>query len=244
MKQRLDVASLNNRLGRHLELGLTAIDKVVADGRPLCFTTWVREIERASSPLDDPKTAPRPDVLWKLLMKDPDIAAVYEQSLREAQDALGSVLSPGARLTIEITGVDKERWPEVRLEAPLRFVAGKDGRLECAPVQARVTFTVKDLQSRVEEAARIGADLEDVQVFPDQRRVEVRVESLNQAYTVSSTRLEPQRRSHTGRIFAKLAWVTGGMMNISLEEIRTAAESGEWAKRRADLESTLGARRA
>jgi hypothetical protein len=154
---------------------------------------------------------------------------------------LHSILPSGARLTIEITGVTKVRWPELQLDAPLHFMPGKEGRLECASVQTRVSFIVADLQACVEKAARIGTDPESVQIFPDQRRVEIQVASLSQAYPFASRRLVYKRRSRTGQIYDKLAWIAGRLMHISLGEIRRAAEAGNWSSKRSEIESSLGA---
>ena len=57
--------------------------------------------------------------------------------------------------------------------------------------------------------------------------VTVRVDSLNQAYTVSSRRLEPNRRSHGGRTYDHVVHVGQGT-RTPLETIRQRVENDEW----------------
>ena len=57
--------------------------------------------------------------------------------------------------------------------------------------------------------------------------VTIRVDSLNQAFTVASRRLQPERRSHGGRIYDHIVHVRGHV-RTRLEEIRRKVESGSW----------------
>jgi len=70
---------------------------------------------------------------------------------------------------------------------------------------------------------RIEAD----RITPGNGIVNVRVDSLNQAYTVSSRRLEPERRSHGGRTYDHVVHATE-TKRTRLEDIRLKVETGRW----------------
>jgi hypothetical protein len=50
---------------------------------------------------------------------------------------------------------------------------------------------------------------------------------LNQAYSVTSRRLEPNRQRHCGRIHDPFVYMTD-LNNLKLKEIRLQVESGQW----------------
>lgn len=57
--------------------------------------------------------------------------------------------------------------------------------------------------------------------------IAVEAKSLNQAYTIASKLLEPNRRSHGGRVY-DIAWYLKDRNFMSLLEIRELAEMGSW----------------
>lgn len=113
----------------------------------------------------------------------------------------------------------------VTLEAPLYMKPGKASRLECCDATANVRIRVTEAYSAEREAdiARVPQD----QISISKDVVTVQVESLNQAYTVASRRLEPERRSHGGRAYDHMLYVQG-RHRYTLEEIRQKVESGTW----------------
>ena len=114
----------------------------------------------------------------------------------------------------------------VQLLGQLQMRPGKADRLECCDVQAEVTMRPSTiyLASREADITRMPED--DVTV--DEKSVRVRVKSLNQAYTVASRRLEPDRRSHGGRVYDHLIHVRPGHRTL-LEDIRRRVEAGDWS---------------
>jgi hypothetical protein len=56
----------------------------------------------------------------------------------------------------------------------------------------------------------------------------VKVGSLNQAYTKSSLRLEPERQSHGGRTYDALFWIDPQGNQVTLGKIRDDVECGKW----------------
>ena len=69
-------------------------------------------------------------------------------------------------------------------------------------------------------------DTERVKVEGD--HVIVQVDSLNQAYTVAARRLQPERRSHSGRIYSFFLFVAEDGSTQLLERIRAKVEEGTW----------------
>lgn len=118
-----------------------------------------------------------------------------------------------------------EERVSVLTEEPLRMRPGKKDRLECCDCEATVTIRVEKAFSLEREAdiMRIEAD----RITIDGKTITVRVDSLNQAYTISSRRLEPRRRSHGGRTYDHMVHAGKGT-RITLEDIRQLVESGEW----------------
>ena len=88
-----------------------------------------------------------------------------------------------------------------------------------------VSVEVNDAKSSEQEAVLLKLDAELVEV--DGKTVKAQAKSLNQAYTVVSRRLEPQRRGYGGRAYDHVAWRNGSQW-VPLETIRCAVESGEW----------------
>jgi hypothetical protein len=78
----------------------------------------------------------------------------------------------------------------------------------------------------VPEAAKLKAQPSAVTI--DGNRVKVEVDSLNEAYTKSSLRLETDRKSHGGRIYGALFWINPQNKKISLGDIRDDVECGRW----------------
>ncbi len=100
---------------------------------------------------------------------------------------------------------------------------GKGGRLECDDCEALVTIRVTEVNS-VEREADIMR-IEHDRITLGNGFVQVRVDSLNQAYTVSSRRLEPERRSHGGRTYDHVVHATE-TKRTRLEDIRQEVERG------------------
>lgn len=113
----------------------------------------------------------------------------------------------------------------VSMAAPWYLEGTQGDRLQARAVECVVTVRPTGLGTVAEEALRFGVPLERVKLRGDE--VEVSVGSLNQAYTVASRRLEPDRASHGGRFFER-TFVRSGNAWLSLEKLRCAAEAGTW----------------
>lgn len=101
----------------------------------------------------------------------------------------------------------------------------KGKRLECCDCHAEVTIRVDEVFLVAREADVM--EIEEDRITLGNHIVKVRVDSLNQAYTVSSRRLEPDRRSHGGRTYDHVVHVGQGK-RTPLEIIRQSVENGDW----------------
>lgn len=120
------------------------------------------------------------------------------------------------------------REPErvrVQTKELLQMRPGKGHRLECCDCRAEVTIQVHEVFSLTREADIMR--IEEERVALGNGCVKVQVDSLNQAYTVSSRRLQPNRRGHGGRIYDHIVHV-GNEKRTSLEKIRQEVEAREW----------------
>lgn len=144
------------------------------------------------------------DGQWFVIgMKGTDVAALMEAGGRAPGDATVSV------------------WTE----EPLEMRPGKEDRLECCDCKAIVTIRVDKTFSVEREADIMRIDSDQITV--GDRVLTVKVASLNQAYTISSRRLEPERRSHGGRTYDHVVHVIG-TNRTRLEDICRKVETGAW----------------
>jgi hypothetical protein len=130
-----------------------------------------------------------------------------------------------SRLLLSINAPATQERVIVLTEEPVRMRPGKHDRLECCDCKSIVTI-------RAEKTFGIEREADIMRIEPDRiviegQFVKVHVDSLNQAYTVSSRRLEPNRRSHGGRTYDHLVHVDQGYRR-KLEAIRCLVESGSW----------------
>jgi hypothetical protein len=117
----------------------------------------------------------------------------------------------------------KEAIVSVRTEEPLDMKPGKGGRLECCDCKAIVTIRVDKTYPVEREADIMRIDSSRISV--SDRVLTIKVDSLNQAYTVSSRRLELGRRSHGGRTYDCMVHISG-TERTRLEDIRRKVETG------------------
>ena len=96
---------------------------------------------------------------------------------------------------------------------PLFMHPGKARRLECSDVPFRLRIPVNSPGTRDVEAAALKVDKNDVEISDNCLVVNVKI--LNHAYTKASLRLQPNRRSHGGRVYDHVALKQGkGFQNL------------------------------
>ena len=219
------------------ELGLTA-----AASEVVRFQEWSRAVREELKLTDDTNTNAQLIWLWESLRRAPklrhlfgDLASAtvpwtsktdrFEVFPPDQCFLIGMNGGEVARLLQSHDSPATEERVSVMTEQPLRMRPGKHDRLECSDCKSIVTIRV-DQTFEVEregDIMRIEAD----RIVVEERIIRVRVDSLNQAYTVSSRRLEPNRRSHGGRTYDHLVHV-GRWKRMPLENIRLLVESGQW----------------
>jgi hypothetical protein len=180
--------------------------------------------------------------LWETLRTAPDLCA-YFGDLPSATNPWTSthqhfdVFEPGECFFIGMTKDEVAHLlkptqlishPErVRLQTMerLQMRPGKGHRLECCDCRSEVTILVDKVFSLEREADIMRIEQDRIELGDGY--VKVQVDSLNQAYTVASRRLEPKRRSHGGRTYDHLVHI-GNEKRTRLEDIRQLVESGSW----------------
>jgi len=123
---------------------------------------------------------------------------------------------------------EKAPWEElvsVLILQDLYMRPGKADHLECCDCKAEVIIRVGETSSIDREADLMCVEPERIKL--NGRLIRVIVDSLNQAYTVASRRLEPNRRSHGGRTYGHVVHV-GAEKRQRLEQIRNQVEQGIW----------------
>lgn len=116
----------------------------------------------------------------------------------------------------------------VMTTAPLSLRPGKADRLECCDAACEVTIQIEKSLGKEREADVMRVTLEDIVSLSD-TCVRVKAKSLNQAYSIASRRLEPERRGHGGRTYDRFLYVDREARRaILLEEIRLKLETESW----------------
>lgn len=223
------------RLARLIEAGGRCVEAVFRVEGSVPFTEWSRalreEVARTGGAVQE-------DYLlwvWECLREEAHLAANRPLFLggpaeRTGRKRLVDVLPAGSTFRMHLSGSREpegqlDTLPRVTVLDILRMTPGKGGRLECAPVAAELEVCPPDRHLLVAEADLFMVDVD--QIREEGASLIVSVGSLNQAYTRASLRLERHRATHGGSIYASLNWLHD-RAELSLEQIRTAVERGEW----------------
>lgn len=206
------------------------------------FKDWAAALREIPSLHDDLTTSERLVWLWETLREAPDFAdhfgtlppaAVPWTSKNQRFD----VFLPGEWFVVGMKGgqvaellqrtnyAPQQEDVSVQTKDKLRMKPGKGDRLECCDCHAEVTIRVNKVFDVTREADIMR--IEEDRIELEEGLVKVQVDSLNQAYTVSSRRLEPERRSHGGRTYDHIVHARKGT-RTRLEDIRRRVESGTW----------------
>jgi hypothetical protein len=235
-----------NTHGRYLAdlvvVGGVQIEALANKGQQVTFQSWSEAVRNAhagskASPTDD-----HLEWLWETLTTEPRILRELGAKIvsREAEwkarepvvvlekrEMLGVFLKPFTAFGAPVLSVPAEAEPSgmIRLLGVLMMGPGKAGRFECRDVKATVEIPVKNAGTLDQEAVLMK--LERIDVVVQRNMIMAWVRSLNHAFTVTSRRLQPHRRSHGGRIYDHIAWRRESKW-MSLEDIRRHVEAGTW----------------
>jgi hypothetical protein len=239
--QRVNMEDHSHILGQLITAGFDWTERLARADNGLAYSNWAAgvrgEFRETSIELSDSQlhwawnaireeetvrsrfgALPPPGVQWKssrdrfLVLSSGEIFAV---ALKAAE--LDTLLRNQAK--------DSPWRVTVRLVGQLEMKPGKADRLECCDVRADVRIQVSTCYPVEREADVMRIDADRISV--EEGVVTARVDSLNQAYTVASRRLEPERRSHGGRTYDRYVLMRSNE-RLLLERIRQRVEAGDW----------------
>lgn len=227
---------------RQFGLGAHIAIEMMRDGQ-LSFDSWYEEVTKSSDFSKSPTDNLRLIWIWNSLRQDPALGDDFRELSpagmrwnRNSQPFL--VLKRHSWLVIglsqnAVSGLlslknkpPQEELASFQLLDDLRMRPGRNDRLECCEVPCLLLLRPNKIHAKVRELDILGVAIEQIK-FLDNGLIQIEVPSINQAYTVASRRLEPERRSHGGNIYEHVVYV-GNQVRHRLEDIRLAVELGEW----------------
>lgn len=231
-----------SQISRLFTSGAMLLHGMFTEGDPITFKVWASRLREDKSFEKGFATVDRLMWLWDALRSEPELEHEFGSLPPAAAPWAGTrtrfkVFDSGESFVIGLkrdTVAELLRKPHknatdetvsVMTLQPLLMKPGKGGRLECCDCEAVVTIRVPEIHFPVREADIMEVDVGRITLGDGV--VIVRVDSLNQAYTVSSRRLEPARRSHGGRTYDHVVHVGKGR-RTPLETIRQQVANDEW----------------
>lgn len=233
------------RVGHLLFLGRGCFDFLKTQGLRIQFTSWKEQVIHAAPEYDLQATDDEWLWVWESLQQCKSVtekfgklptAGVRWKTNNDRFNCLpaGSIFGVAIKQS-ELKGIfqtfaNGSGRPTVCVKtlSPLRMKPGKAKRLECCDTQCEVTISVAKPFSAEREADIMRIELGDIIERTD-TFVRARVKSLNQAYTIASRRLEPERRSHGGRTYDKFVYFSPQLRKTwLLDKIREQMELGTW----------------
>lgn len=213
-------------------------------GQQLGFVQWSR-LMRSARGHSDKLSADQLIWLWDALTSEPRLCKHLGERLVSIDELWRKcepikVLPAGSRFAIFLKGFRRHDKPFLPLQSHLRPEAeaeilddlqmkpGKARRLECLDVSTCLEVRPSKLGSKQDEAAALKVNTEQIDIADGLLRVGVK--SLNHAYTKTSLRLEPHRRSHGGRVYDHVALIEADRKDkyVPLERIRLKYERELW----------------
>ena len=228
------LTQLIHEVGDHLVVGAITLDSMLRTNGSATFADWSAQMHAERH-----VTIERLTWIWNSLRTEPELKRYFGDLPAgglpwKTKNDKFKVFDAGETFVIgmkraEVVQLLQSRGPDetvvVRTGEDLFMRPGKAERLECCDCMATVTVQVPETYSLDREADIMRIDAKRIKL--GDRLIEVEVDSLNQAYTVSSRRLEPDRRSHGGRTYDHVVHV-GEKGRMRLEDIRRYVESGDW----------------
>lgn len=206
---------------------------------PVSFQDWADSVRSSPELGSEATTDNHLHWLWDMLRTAPDLKETFAMATaaRRQRGEQIDVFHPGdwfvigmkrgdvAQMLQRRGGLPQEERVSVRIQEQLRMRPGRGDRFECCDCKAEVVIRIPDIFPVAREADIMRVEVDRIEL--GEGFVTVQVDSLNQAYTVASRRLEPERRSHGGRIYDHVVHVRGNE-RTRLEVIRQQVECGSW----------------
>jgi len=223
--------------------GIQWLTRMERQGQELDFVQWSR-LMRSARRHSDKLSADQLIWLWEAMTSEPRI----REKLGERLISIGEmwrklepirVLPAGSRFAIFMKGFrsyGKSVFPlqshlipdaEAEILSDLYMKAGKARRLECMEVLTWLEIRPPEIGPKEAEAGSLKVTPEDVEIIDGLLRV--RVDSLNIAFTRTRLRLDPHRRSHSGRAYDHVALIEENGY-LPLEKVRLKNEKVLWEK--------------
>lgn len=244
--------SANEQLHSELELLIQIMDvgghlAIEMHSRgSISYDEWVQEVRKRIQLPDKPTNNLRLIWVWDSLRKAeafrdefrnfPPAGMVWNHSTepilvldRESWLVIGLSASASSVL---LTSGHKDPWEEIaaiRLIDDLQMRPGRNDHLECMGCRCLLQLRASPVYSRERELDILGIEDRQLEQLSDGRIV-VEVDSINQAYTVASRRLEPSRHSHGGNIYQNVFYVNK-IERLRLDYLRLLVEVGQWGRK-------------
>lgn len=216
--------------------------EMIANGQ-LSFDDWFDEVKKydaGGSFFDSLRLQTRSIWIWNSLRRDPGLQQFFE-SLSPAgvrwnrdsdpmlvikrNDWFVIAFQGGSCLSANAKPPSQEPAAFVLLD-DLFMRPGRNDRLECCDCRCLLHLRPEDIYPIEREIDILRVDREQI-IELDEGLIKIEVPSINQAYTVASRRLEPDRRTHGGNVYEHVVHVGNAARN-RLEAIRLSVELGEW----------------
>jgi hypothetical protein len=210
------------------------------------YDEWVQEVRKRIQLPDNPTNNLRLIWVWDSLRKAeafreefrkfPPAGMVWNHSsepilVLDRESLLVIGLSPSASRVLLTSGHKDplEEIATIRLIDDLYMRPGRNDHLECMGCRCLLQLRASPVYSRERELDILG--IEDTQLAHlSDGRIVVEVGSINQAYTVASRRLEPDRHSHGGNIYQNVVYVNE-IERLQLDYLRLLVEVGRWGSK-------------
>ncbi len=208
---------------------------------PTTFKLWANRLREGASTEEGIATNERLKWLWDALRTEPELKQKFGMLPPAAAPWAGTkerfeIFGPKEWFVIGLKSeavVELMKYPHrspseetvcVQTLDVLRMEP-KGKRLKCCDCRADVTIRVGKVYTVAREADLM--EVKEDRISLGDHFLKVRVDSLNHAYTVSSRRLEPDRRAHGGSTYDHIVHVGQGT-RTPLETIRLQVENGDW----------------
>ena len=120
---------------------------------------------------------------------------------------------------------------------PLFMKPGKKRRLECCDVITLLQIITEKSETKQTVSAKLNVDPQNIEIL--EGSVQVKVDSLNHAYTKATVYLQPERRGSGGRVYDHLALEQENGKWKTLENIRVENEEKLWKEVRGEDQGEL-----
>ena len=212
------------------------------DNDEVRFDEWTEKLRKELDELGPPTSKQQLVWLWDTLRTEPglklrfgDLQPVGTPQKRKGESfkvfeagewfVIGMKRAQVAELLKESNRTPRDEAVAVQIKDELSMKPGSGGRLACCDCKAEVTIKAGKVLAIDREADIMSTEKDRITLGND--FVTIQVKSLNEAYTVSSLRLEPERRGPGGRIYDHVIHVRR-QQRQKLEEIRQKVETGDW----------------